>query len=92
MDTLQNMINNKLVNSLNTYGKMVLGGMYEDCIFGKYISSPYNGTTVKEKEVLKYIYINLWGLAQVQLAGGILLWESQKEKSFPSIQIFNPKP
>jgi len=52
---------------------MVLGGMCEDCIFGKYISSPYNGTTVKEKEVLKYIYINLWGLAQVQLAGGILL-------------------
>jgi len=52
---------------------MVLGGMYEDCIFGKYISSPYNGTTVKEKKVLKYIYINLWGLAQVQLAGGILL-------------------
>jgi len=73
MDTLQNMINNKLVNGLNTYGKMVLGGMCEDCIFGKYISSPYNGTTVKEKEVLKYIYINLWGLAQVQLAGGILL-------------------
>jgi len=69
-DTLQNMIRNKLVDGINTYGEMVFGGMCEDCIFGKHIFHPYNGTTVKEKDVLECVHIDLWGPAQVQLAGG----------------------
>jgi len=32
--------------------------------------SPHNGTTVKEKEVLKHVHISLWELAQLQSAEG----------------------
>jgi len=60
-DTLQNIIRNKLVNGMNTYGEMALGGMCEDCIFGKHTSHPYNGTMVKERDILECIYIDLWG-------------------------------
>jgi len=49
VDMLQNIINNKLVNGLNTHGKMVLERIYKNCIFGKYTLSPHNGTTVKER-------------------------------------------
>jgi len=69
-DTLQNMIRNKLVDRMNTYGEMALGGMCKNCIFGKHTSHPYNGTTVKERDVLEHIHIDLWGPAQVQSAGG----------------------
>jgi len=69
-NTLQNMIRNKLVDGMNTYGEMALGGMCEDCIFGKHTFYSYNSTMVKERDVLKHIHINLWGLAQVQLARG----------------------
>ena len=70
-DTLQNMIRNKLVDGINTYGEVVLGRMCEDCIFEKHTSHPYNSTTVKERDVLECMDIDLWGLVQVQLAGGI---------------------
>jgi len=69
VDMLQNIINNKLVNGLNTHSKMVLEGICKDCIFGKYTLSSHNGTTVKEKEVLKHVHISLWELAQLQSAG-----------------------
>ena len=38
---------------------MALGGMCEDCIFGKHIFHPYNGTTVKERDLLEHIHIDL---------------------------------
>jgi len=69
-DTLQNIIRNKLVDGMDTYGEMALGGMCEDCIFGKHTSYPYNSTIVKERDILEHIHINLWGLAQVQSARG----------------------
>jgi len=58
-DTLQNMIRNKLVDGMNTYGEMALGRMCEDCIFGKHTSHPYNSTIVKERDVLEHIHIDL---------------------------------
>ena len=66
------MIKEKLVNGLNTYGKMTLGGMCKDCIFGKYTACPYNSTTIKEKKVLEHVHIDLWSPAQVQLVGGAI--------------------
>jgi len=64
------MIRNKLVDGMNTYGEMVLGGICEDCIFGKHTSHPYNSTMVKERDLLEHIHIDLWGPAQVQSARG----------------------
>jgi len=64
------MIRNKLVDRMNTYEEMALGGMCEDCIFGKHTSHSYNSTTVKEKDVLECVHIDLWDPAQVQSAGG----------------------
>jgi len=64
------MIRNKLVDGMNTYGEMALGGICEDCIFGKHTSYPYNGTMVKEKDVLECVHIDLCGPAQVQSAEG----------------------
>jgi len=62
------MIRNKLVDGMNTYGEIALGEMCKDCIFEKHISHPYNGTMVKERDVLECVHIDLWGLVQVQSA------------------------
>jgi len=77
------MIRNKLVDGMNTYGEIALSRICKDCIFGKYTSYPYNGTIVKERDVLEHVHIDLWGPAQVQLARDAYL--SQTSFSYISI-------
>ena len=64
------MINNQLVDGLKTHGELSIGGQCEDCIYGKHTVHSFNHKGVREKELLEWIYVNLWGLAQIALAGG----------------------
>ena len=49
-----------------------IGGLCENCIYGKHTAHPYNNSRPREKEVLECIYIDIWGPSQVQSASGVL--------------------
>jgi len=66
------MMTDNLVDGLNICGELSIGGLCEDCIFGKHTAHPYNDNKSREKEVLKRVYIDIWGPSQVQSAGGAL--------------------
>jgi len=61
-----------LVNGLNIQGNLEIGSLYENCIFGKHTAYPYNNNSVRERDLLKRIHINIWGPAPVQSAGEVL--------------------
>ena len=64
------MINNQLVDRLKTHGELSIGGQCKDCIYGKHTAHLFNHEGVREKELLERIHIDLWGPAQIALAGG----------------------
>jgi len=64
------MISKNLVNELNISSELTMRKRCEDCIFGKHSSYPFNEKGYQEKEVLKCIYINIWGPSQTQSVGG----------------------
>ena len=49
--------------------ELSMNGLCENCIFGKYATYLFNKTRSQETELLKRIYIDIWGLLQVQSAG-----------------------
>ena len=50
---------------------MSLGGLCEDCIYGKHTDHPYNTNMAgREKKVLERVYIDIWRPAQTQSVGG----------------------
>jgi hypothetical protein len=59
-----------LVNGLNTSGEPKLKAICEDCLFGKHTTHPFNNSVQREANVLDCIYVDLWGPASVQSAGG----------------------
>ena len=69
-DIIREMISKQLVDGLHTYGDLAMKGQCEDCIYGKHTSQPYNENTTKEKDVLEWVHIDIWGPAQTQSAGG----------------------
>ena len=71
-ETIQQMISKNLVDRLNICGKLSIGGLCKDCIYGKYTAHLYNDYKSKEKKVLKHMYIDIWGLCQVQSASGAI--------------------
>jgi len=68
-ELIYNMISGKLVDGLITKGELSMNGLCENCIFGKYATYLFNETRSQETELLKRIYIDIWGLLQVQSAG-----------------------
>ena len=64
------MISKQFVDGLYTCGNLSMRGQYKDCIYGKYTSQPYNKNATKEKDVLEWVHIDIWGPVQTQLAGG----------------------
>jgi len=69
-ESIHNMISGKLVDGLMTQGELSMNGLCKDCIFGKHMTHPFNGTGSREAELLERIYIDIWGPSQIQLAGG----------------------
>jgi hypothetical protein len=59
-----------LLNGLNASGEPKLKAICEDCLFGKHATHPFNNTVQRETNVLDCIYVDIWGPASVQSAGG----------------------
>ena len=57
------MFSKGLIDRLNIQGNLEISGLYEDCIFGKYTAYPYNNNSVRERDLLKKIHIDIWGPA-----------------------------
>ena len=66
------MITENLVDRLNVCGESSIGGLYKDCIYNKHTAHLYNNNKSREKEILKCVHIDIWGLCQVQSTGGAL--------------------
>jgi len=66
------MMTENLVDGLNICGELSIGGLCEDCIYGKHAAHLYNNNKPREKNVLEHVHINIWGPSQVQSAGGAL--------------------
>jgi len=66
------MITEDLVDGLNIYGELSIGGLCEDCIYGKYTAHPYNNSKSREKEIFEHVYIDIWGPSLVQSASSAL--------------------
>jgi len=64
------MISKQLVDGLHIDGDLSMRGQYEDCIYGKHTSQPYNKNVTKEKDMLEQVHINIWGPTQTQSASG----------------------
>ena len=45
---------------------------YIDYVYSKHTTHPYHDSKSREKKILEYIYIDIWGLCQVQSVGGTL--------------------
>jgi len=69
-DTIRTMFSKGLVDGLNIQGNLEIGGLCEDCIFGKHTAHPYNDNGIRERDLLERIHIDIWGPAPVQSAGG----------------------
>ena len=66
------MMTENLVDGLNICGELSIGGLCEDCIYSKHTAHPYSDNKPREKDILKYIHIDIWGPSQVQSSGNAL--------------------
>ena len=48
-----------------------MAGTYKDYIFGKMHVQPYDEDITYEKDLLEWVYIDLWRSSPVVLAGGL---------------------
>jgi len=71
-ETICQMMTENLVDGLNIYEELSIGGLYEDCIYGKHAAHPYSNNKPREKDILECVHIDIWGLSQVQSAGSAL--------------------
>jgi len=69
-DTIHQMISKRLIDGLDVSGEPSIGGLCEDCIYGKHTAHPFHKNKLKESAVLKHVHINIWGPCQIQSAGG----------------------
>jgi len=71
-ETIHQMMTKNLVDGLNIYGELSIGGLCKDCIYGKHTAHLYSDNKPREKDIFEHIHINIWDLFQVQLAGSAL--------------------
>jgi len=65
-ETICQMITENLVDGLNICGELSIGGLCEDCIYGKHAAHPYSDNKLREKNILEHVHIDIWGPSQVQ--------------------------
>lgn len=70
VDTISHMINKCLVDGLDVSKNAETKGLCEDCIFGIHNTHPFNDMAPVETEVLGCVYVDIWGPAPVEFAGG----------------------
>jgi len=61
VEIIHQMITENLVDGLNVCGESSIGGLCEDCIYGKHTAHPYNDNKSREKEILERVHIDIWG-------------------------------
>jgi len=66
------MMTKNLVDGLNIYGELLIGGLCEDCIYSKHAAHLYSDNKPRKKNVLEHVHINIWGPSKVQSAGSAL--------------------
>ena len=54
-----------VIDGLDIIGDVEVQGKCKDCIYGKQTAHPYDEVTEHEKNVLEWVYIDLWGPARV---------------------------
>jgi hypothetical protein len=70
VNVISQMEKGDLVDGLNASGEARLKALCEDCLFGKQTAHPFNNTITRETSVLECVYVDIWGPANVQSAGG----------------------
>ena len=68
--SITDMARQGLVDGLEGIGDLELEGKCKDCIYGKQTSRPYDEVVEPEKEVLEWVYGDLWGPVRVRSVGG----------------------
>ena len=58
-ETICQMMTENLVDRLNIYGELSIGGLCEDCIYGKHAAHPYSDNKPREKDVLECMHIDI---------------------------------
>jgi len=58
-DTIWTMVLRRLINGLNIQGNLEIDSLYEDYIFGKHITYPYNNDGIRETNLLERIHIDI---------------------------------
>lgn len=69
-DVVKRMVTRELVKGIDIRGPHEIGGICEDCVFGKHSARPYNESSPVEENVLDRVHIDIWGPATTQSAGG----------------------
>jgi hypothetical protein len=70
VDAIAKMFHDELVDGLKTTGEAKLRAICEDCLYGKHTTHPFNNTVQRETDPLECIYVDIWGPASTQSAGG----------------------
>jgi len=71
-ETMCEMISNALVDGFRVEGDLSINGLCEDCLFGKHTAHPYHENTMRKREVLERVHIDIWGPSPIQSAGGCI--------------------
>ena len=58
-ESICQMMAENLMDGLNICGKSSIGGLCEDCIYGKHMAHPYNDNKSREKEILECVHIDI---------------------------------
>jgi hypothetical protein len=69
-DTITKMVSGGLVDGLEVTGPTEMKALCKDCIYGTHSTHPFPDSTANKTEVLERVYIDLWGPASMQPAGG----------------------
>jgi len=70
--TICQMMAENLIDGLNICSESSIGGLCKDCVYSKYTIHPYYDNKSREKEILEYIHIDIWGPCQIQSVDGTL--------------------
>jgi hypothetical protein len=70
-EVIGRMVHEGLVDGLEVDGLMEMKAMCEDCIYGTHTTHPFQDSVPPETDILQRVYIDIWGPATVNSAGGV---------------------
>ncbi|KAF7763932.1 hypothetical protein Agabi119p4_8469 [Agaricus bisporus var. burnettii] len=70
VNVIARMCRDRVVDGLETDGVAEMKALCEDCLFGKHTAHPFNDQVPPETKLLDRVYVDIWGPAPVESAGG----------------------